>query len=171
MLKQFIETGRIVGTHGIRGEMRLEVWADSPQFLQGIKKLYLNDNGENGLNVVSARPHKNIVILKIKGVESIEKAEEFRGKIVYLDRNDKPLEEGRYYIQDLVGCTVLHFETDEKLGELTEVSQTGANDVWHIQKGEKEYLIPVIPSVVKTVEPQNGIIKITPLKGIFDDAN
>ena len=168
MLKQFIETGRIVGTHGIRGEMRLEVWADSPQFLQGIKKLYLNDNGENGLNVVSARPHKNIVILKIKGVESIEKAEEFRGKIVYLDRNDKPLEEGRYYIQDLVGCTVLHFETDEKLGELTEVSQTGANDVWHIQKGEKEYLIPVIPSVVKT---QNGIIKITPLKGIFDDAN
>lgn len=171
MLKQFIETGRIVGTHGIRGEMRLEVWADSPQFLSGLKYLYLSAEGEGRLELAAARPHKNICILKVKGVDTIEQAERYRSRIVYLDRKDRPLENGRYFIQDLLGCNVMHAETGEKLGEISEVSQTGANDVWHIKRGEQEYLIPVIPQVVSSVEPENGIVKIVPLKGIFDDEN
>lgn len=169
MLKQFIETGKIVGTHGIRGEMRLEVWADSPQFLVGIKKLYLSPDGEKALDITAVRPHKNICILKAKGVESIEEAEKYRGKVVYLNRNDRPLEEGRCYIQDLLGCKVINAETGRELGEICEVTQTGANDVWHIKQGENEYLIPVIPDVVRSVEPENGIVKIIPLKGIFED--
>ncbi len=169
MLKQFIDTGRIVGTHGIRGEMRLEVWADSPQFLSGIKQLYLSDKGENAFSVVAARPHKNICILKVKGVDTIEEAEKYRGKVVYINRADKRLEKGRYYIQDLIGCRVFDENSGREYGIISEVSQTGANDVWHIKSGEKEYLIPVIPQVVKSVNVEEEIVKITPLRGIFED--
>ena len=169
MLKQYIETGRIVGTHGIRGEMRLEVWADSPEFLKGIKQLYLSSNGEGCLKLTAARPHKNICILKAKDIDTIEEAEKYRGKVVYINRNDKPLEKGRYYIQDLLGCAVFHAETGNKLGEISDVTQTGANDVWHIKSGENEYLIPVIPDVVKSVDVEKEEVKIVPLRGIFED--
>ena len=169
MLKQYIETGRIVGTHGIRGEMRLEVWADSPQFLAGIKQLYLSENGEKSIFLAAARPHKNICILKVKGVDSIEEAEKYRGRVVYINRDDRPLEKGRYYIQDLLGCIVFHAEAKKELGVISEVSQTGANDVWHIKSGEREYLIPVIPDVVKKVDVEGRTVEILPLRGIFED--
>ena len=169
MLKQYIDTGRIVGTHGIRGEMRLEVWADSPQFLAGIKRLYLSETGDKTLDIIAARPHKNICILKVKGIDTIEEAEKYRGKVVYINRNDRRLEKGRYFVQDLLGCAVVHSESGAELGIISDVSQTGANDVWHIKKGETEYLIPVIPDVVKNVDVENSLIRILPLRGIFED--
>ena len=86
MKKQFLETGRIVGTHGIKGEVRIEPWCDSPQFLCAFKKLYLDEKGETFFEVKS-RPHKNIVLAKIKGVETIDQAERLRGKIVYINRD------------------------------------------------------------------------------------
>jgi len=169
LLKQYIETGRIVGTHGIRGELRLEVWADSPEFLKGIKHLYLSGDGSACLELAAVRPHKNICILKAKGIDTIEEAEKYRGKVVYINRKDKPLERGRYYIQDLIGCEVFHAETEEKLGDICDVTQTGANDVWHIKRGENEYLIPVIPDVVKSVDVEKAKVTIIPLRGIFED--
>ena len=169
MIKQFIETGRIVGTHGVRGEMRLEVWADSPAFLSGMKRLYLSEQGDKQISLLAARPHKNICILKVKGVDTIEEAEKYRGKVVYINRDDKKLEKGRYYIQDLIGCKVFHHETEKELGYICEVTQTGANDVWHIKSGENEYLIPVIPDVVRMVDVEKEMVRIVPLRGIFED--
>ena len=169
MIKQFIETGRIVGTHGIKGEMRLEVWADGPEYLSGIKKLYFDEKGSAPADVAAVRPHKNICILKIKGIDTIEQAETLRGRVVYINRDDRPLEKGRYYISDLIDCAVYHAETGELLGKITDVSATGANDVWHIERNGHEYLIPNIPDVVKDVCPERGEVRIIPLKGLFDD--
>ncbi len=171
MVKQFIETGRIVGTHGVKGEMRLQVWADGPEFLTGIKRLYFDDKGSAPAEVAVIRPHKNICILKIKGIDTIEQAEAFRERVVYINRDDRPLEKGRYYISDLIGCGVLHAETGELIGKIADVSATGANDVWHIERGGREYLIPNIPDVVKEVAPERDEVRIIPLKGLFDDEN
>ena len=91
MRKQFLDTGKIVGTHGIRGEVRIDPWCDSPEFLCAFKKLYLDENGETFIEVKS-RPHKHIVLAKIKGVDTIEQAERLRGKIVYINRADIQLE-------------------------------------------------------------------------------
>lgn len=168
--KQYLETGKIVGTHGIKGEVRIDAWCDSPEFLCYFKKLYLDENGETFIEVKS-RPHKNVTITKIKGVESIEEAERYRGKVVYLNRDDIQLEEGVNFIQDLIGLEVRDAD-DESIvyGKITDVIYTGANDVYEITDGSgKKYLAPVIDDVVIEINVDEGFVLIQPMKGIFDD--
>lgn len=169
MPKQYIETGRVVGTHGVKGELRIQPWSDSPDFLLDFDTLYLNDTGTDLIKVTASRVHKNLVLLKVDGVESIEDAERMRGKTVYINRNDVEMEDGRHFVQDLIGCAVSHADTGEDLGKISDVSATGANDVWHIMRDGREYLIPVIPDVVISVDIKAESVKIRPLEGIFDE--
>ncbi len=171
MKKQFLETGKITGTHGIRGFVRVQPWCDNGEFLKGFKMLYLDKNGNNMLEVEKIQPNGNVMIIKFKGIDSIERAETLRNNILYINRDDAKLPEGSYFVQDLIGCTVYDFNSNEVLGTVSDVSQTGANDVWHIKNGEKEYLIPVIDEVVNKVDIYAAEVYITPLKGIFDDEN
>lgn len=169
MRKEFIESGKIVGTHGIRGMVRIQPWCDSCEFLCGFKKLYLNSTGTEFINITSAKPHGNVVIAAIKGIDTIEKAEAFRNKVLYINRKDANLEEDRYFIQDIIGSTVYDADTNKILGKISDVSATGANDVWHIKKDDKEYLIPCIDEVVISVDIDADKVVIRPLKGIFED--
>ncbi|MBE6750863.1 MAG: 16S rRNA processing protein RimM [Ruminococcaceae bacterium] len=169
MLKQFLEAGKIVGTHGIKGMLRVQAWCDSADFLKQFKYVYTDKNGENRLEIKSVQPHGNIVLMQIKGVNSIDEAEALRNKVIYISRKDAKLPEGRYFIDDLIGCKVLDFESSNELGTLTEVSSTGANDVWHITNSKGEYLVPAIEEVIVSVDTLNSLITIKPLKGIFDD--
>ncbi|MEE0855813.1 MAG: ribosome maturation factor RimM [Ruminococcus sp.] len=169
MRKQFLDTGKIVGTHGIRGEVRIDPWCDSPEFLCAFKKLYLDENGETFVEVKS-RPHKHIVLAKIKGVDTIEQAERLRGKIVYINRADIQLDEGVNFVQDLLGLEVTDAESGRVYGKITDVLRTGANDVYEITDDSgKKYLAPVIDEVIRETNVDGGYIKITPMKGLFDD--
>lgn len=169
MRKQFLDTGKIVGTHGIRGEVRIDPWCDSPEFLCAFKKLYLDENGETFIEVKS-RPHKHIVLAKIKGVDTIEQAERLRGKIVYINRADIQLDEGVNFVQDLLGLEVTDAESGRVYGKITDVLRTGANDVYEITDDSgKKYLAPVIDEVIRETNVDGGYIKITPMKGLFDD--
>lgn len=171
MIKNFLEIGKIVSTHGIKGEVRVQPWCDNPQFMKKFKTLYFDKNGEKPISVMGCRPHGNVVILMLEGIDTVEKAQALRNNILYMNRKDINLPKGQYFIQDLFDCTVIDADDESvKYGILTDVSETGANDVWHItdEKG-KEYLIPVIKSVVIDTDVERGIIKIRPLKGIFDD--
>jgi len=168
MKQQYIETGVVTGTHGIRGELRVQPWCDSPEDLTIHKKLYLDAGGVEPLTIINARAHKQMVILKVKGIDTVEQAEALRGKTIYLDRKKLKLAKGQYLIVDLIGCRVFDSTTGETLGVVSDVSQTGANDVWHITKDGQEYLIPAVPSVVDRVDVDHEEIYITPLKGIFD---
>ena len=169
MLKRYLETGKIVGTHGVKGMMRVQAWCDSADFLKQFKKIYTDKNGENALTVTSCQPHGNVVLMAVKGIDSIERAETLRNNILYINRDDAHLPEGSYFVQDLIGCTVYDFNSNEVLGVVSDVTQTGANDVWHVKKEDKEYLIPVIDEVVQKVDVDASEVFITPLKGIFDD--
>lgn len=171
MIKKFLEIGEIVGTHGIRGEIRLNPWCDSPEFVTKFKTLYFDSNGSCAAQIKSARPHGNIALLTIKDIDTVEKAQKLRGKVLYMKRSDAKLPEGTYFIAELKGCTVYDADNPEKVyGTLTDVSETGANDVWHITDADgKEYLIPSIPDVVIETDVAADRIVIRPLKGIFDD--
>lgn len=171
MIKEFLEIGEIVGTHGIRGEMRLNPWCDSPEFVTKFKTLYYDSNGSCAAQIKAARPHGNIVLLSIKDIDTVEKAQKMRGKVLYMKRSDAKLPDGTYFIAELIGCTVYDADNPEKVyGTLTDVSETGANDVWHIKNSEgKEYLIPSIPDVVIETDVAKNRVVIRPLKGIFDD--
>ncbi len=169
MKKQFLETGKIVGTHGIKGEVRIDPWCDSPEFLCMFKRLYLDPNGESFIDVKS-RPHKNITITKIKGVDSIDSAEKLRGRVVYIDRSDISLEDGVHFVQDLIGLEVIDEKTRKVYGKISDVIFTGANDVYEItDENGKKYLAPVIDEVIIETNTDEGYVLINPMKGIFDD--
>ena len=168
-MKKYIETGKIVGTHGIKGMVRVQPWSDSGEFLSGFKCFYLDENGNKKIEVKSAKPHGNVVLMALKGVDTIEDAERLRSSVIYIDRKDVILPEGRYFISDLIGCTVTDADSNEILGEITDVSATGANDVWHITKNLKEYLVPAIDEVIVSVDIENEKVIIRPIKGIFDN--
>ena len=169
MKNRYLETGKVVGTHGVKGMARVQLWADSQDFLSKFKRVYTDKNGENKLEIIKAQAHGNVCIVAFKGINTIEEIEKYRGTVLYIDRNDIKLPKGHYFIADLIGCNVIDADTTEALGVITEVSETGANDVWHILKDNKEYLVPAIPPVIVKVDTENDTVIIRPLKGIFDD--
>ena len=89
MRKEYLELGRIVGTHGVRGEMKLELWCDGPEFVSQFHTVYLDENGEQPLALLSARAHKNQSLLTVRGYDSIEKAETLRNRVLYIRRTDR----------------------------------------------------------------------------------
>ena len=159
--KQLLETGKIVNTHGIKGELKVEPWSDSPEFLLQFKKVYIDETLHH---VVSARVHGRMVIMQLSGVFSIADAIPYKNKLIYFDREDAVLKEGSWFIQDIIGLTVTD-ENGTRLGTLTEVLFLPASDVY-IVKGEQEHLIPAVPEYVKKVDIEAGTIIVSLIEGM-----
>lgn len=168
-MKQFLEIGEIVGTHGIKGEVRVYPWADSGEFLCGFETLYF-DEGKKPIRIIKARVHKNIVIMQLVGINTVEAASALRSKVLWMNRDDVELDDDTYFIQDLIGLNVVDVDNSKKYGILSDVSFTGANDVYHIKGADgKESLIAAVPSVVIETDLDNNVMRIRPLKGTFED--
>jgi 16S rRNA processing protein RimM len=165
---KFLEAGQIVGTHGVRGEVRVQPWCDSPQQFATFKKLYWDKEGKQPVKL-RARPHKNVALALLEGVDTVEKAQVLRGKMLYVDRKDLKLPKGHYLVQDLIGLTIVDADTGETYGTLTDVSQTGANAVYHMATEKGEVLIPAIPDVVIEIDFKKDILRLRPMKGLLDD--
>ena len=168
MKKQYLEAGRIVGTHGVRGEMRVEVWMDSPEALKKYKKLYL-DEGKKDLGLISSRVHKSLLLITVEGISDATTADTMRGKVLYIDRDDAKLPKGRYFISDLIGLEVYDGSTGVYYGKIDDVIQAPANDVYRIINGDKEYLFPAVKPMIKSTDIDQGRVEILPIPGIFDD--
>lgn len=173
MIKEYLELGKIVGTHGVRGEMKLDYWCDTPEFVKKFKTVFLDNEGNRSLDILSARAHKNQVLLTVKGVDTIEKAEVYRNTVLYIRRNDVGLKDGAWFIAELLGCTV--YDADDPgviYGVIGDVYNTGANDVWVIETpGGEEVHIPAIKEVVISADVAGNAAFIRPLKGLFPDAD
>lgn len=168
MKKRFLEAGKLVRTHGVRGELCLEPWADSPEFLLGIKEFYWDSEGRKPVGLLSSRVHKGRLLVTLEGVDTVEKGDALRGRVLWLDREDVALEEGRYFLEDLIGLTAVDGNTGAVYGRLEEVLPAPANDVYRIVDGEKEYLFPAVPHMVKKIDLEGGRIQLLPIPGIFD---
>lgn len=170
MLQPFLEAGRIVGTHGVKGELRIEPWCDSADFLSKFRTLYWDSNGASSVQVLSSRVHKRLLLAYLEGVTSATQGDSMRGRVLYLRRADVKLPEGTWFVQDMIGLTVLDYDSGKEYGKLTDILKTGANDVYEITALDgKTYLLPSIPQVVLVRDPEAGVMKIRPIKGIFDD--
>ncbi len=170
MIKPYLEAAKIVSTHGVMGEVRAQSYCDDPGILCHLSMLYLDPQGKRPIGLQQGRVHKNVVILKLDGVNSLEDAQKLRGQMLYLDRRDLVLEPGQYFIQDLLGCTVADADhPEQEYGVLVDVTNTGASDIYHIKAPDGRLLLaPAIPQVVKQVDPEQGKILIIPLEGLFD---
>lgn len=166
--EKYLETGKIVSTHGLRGDMNLVYWSDDAEFLKQFKYLYIGKNKEK-VKVTKCSPHKNLILLHIEGTETIEDAQKLRNTIVYIDRDDAQLPEGSYFFEDLIGLEVRDEASGEVYGEITDIQHTGANDIYEVTKGKRRVWIPAIPLVVKNTDTENGVMIISPMEGLFDD--
>lgn len=158
---QYLEAGRIINTHGLRGKVKIEVWADSPEFLRAFKTLYI---GSRAVAVRSSRVHSGFVIAAFEGVEDINAAMALRGKVVRIDRADVSLPEGRVFVADLIGARVVS-DTGAELGTLTDVWERPANNVY-VVKGEREVLIPEVPEFILSLDADNGVITVRLIDGL-----
>lgn len=161
--KQFLESGKIVNTHGIKGEVKIQPWCDSPEFLKKFKTLYI---GSEAYKVISARVHKDCVIVLFDGINDVNEAMRLKNKVVSINRSDAKLPKGKWFIQDIIGLPVF----DEKRGEigtLREVLDMPAGDLYVVagQDG-KEHMIPSVPEFIKEIDPEAGRITVALIEGM-----
>lgn len=161
MKKEFLEVGKIVNTHGVRGEVKLQPWADSPEFLLKFKTLYLDGKA---IKLRAARVHKNMVILSLDGVEDVNAAMALKEKVLCIRRADAKLPKGSFFIQDIIGAEVVD-EQGVKLGELADVLDLPGNSVY-VVRGEREIMIPAVPEFILKTDADAGVITVRLIEGM-----
>ena len=157
----YVEAGEIVNTHGVRGEVKILPWVDSPEFLQKFKILYLDGRP---LRVRSGRVHKGCVIASLEGVDDVNAAMALKGKTVCIAKADAKLPKGTFFLADIVGARVVT-EDGAELGVLTEVLDLPGNRVYVVQ-GETEHLIPAVPEFILKTDAENKIITVHLIEGM-----
>ena len=163
MKQPFIEAGRITNTHGVRGEVKIEVWLDSPDDLKHYRRVFI-DGQERRL--LSARPQNRFAIAKLEDVDDVNAVMPLKGKTVYIAREDAPLPPGGYFLQDLLDARVVR-EDGSPVGVLTEILERPANNVYVVTDPEgKEILIPAVPAFILSADAEEGVVTVRLLEGM-----
>ena len=164
-----LEVGQIVNTFGIKGFVKVNPWVDDITRFDKLKTVYIKIRKEQKeLEIEEVKYHKNQVLIKFKGIETIEQAEVYRNAILEISREDAiPLEEGEYFIADLLESEVFTDE-GEKLGILEDIYNTGSSDIY-VVKNElgKSILLPRIDDVIKEIDVENKKIIVHLLEGLI----
>ena len=172
MASRFLEAGKVVSTHAVRGEVKVLPWSDSPHALCGLKELYLDNSGRQPLTVESARPHKNFALIKFRGYDDIDTSRKLIERVLWLDRRDITLEPGEHFIADLIGLTAIDADDDSvSYGAVIDITDNGAHDVYHIRLDNgKIGMVPAAGGIVAEINTDRGFISIRPVEGLFDYA-
>ena len=167
MKKQFLEIGRIVNTHGIRGDVKVQPWCDSPEFLAEFDRLYTKSRQE--LHVLRAAVPKGCVLMHLEGVDSVEEAQKLRNTVLYMNRDDVELEEGAFFIQDVIGLPAYDERVGRQIGIVKEISDGPAGDLYVIQDGDKTHYIPGVSAFLREVDLENGQVTFCTIEGLLAD--
>lgn len=168
-MQDILQVGAITSTHGIAGEVKVFPTTDDPKRFKKLKSVLLDTGrGMKELQITQVKFFKNMVILKFRDHDKIEDVMAYKGKNLYVTReNAVKLKKDEYFIADLIGMQV-YDEEDNCLGELTDVMQTGANDVYVVEMADgKEVLIPAIGQCILDVDVENGTMKVHLLEGLL----
>ena len=165
MLQQYLEVGKVTNVHGLMGEVRVQPWADSPDFLCKFKTLYV-DKSHWPIEVERARVHKNMVIIKFRGVTDVPSALAMRNAILYIDRADANLPEGSFFLADIYGLEVRDAQSGEVLGKIADVLTLPANNVYVVKGGARELMIPAVPQFIAETNIEQGYIRVNMMEGL-----
>ena len=168
-MEQLLRVGAIASTHGIRGEVQVFPMTDDVRRFQDCKELLLDTGKEKKkVEIESVKFFKQFVILKFRGYDSINDIEAYKGKELYVTReNAVSLEQGEYFIADLIGLSVFD-EEENRIGTLKDVIETGANDVYSVETDEGEILLPAIRDCILDVDVEGGKMHVHILPGLLD---
>ena len=163
MKKEFLEAGKIVNTHGIRGEVKLLPWADSASFLQAFDTLYIDGAP---VRLLASRVHKHMLIAQLEGVAGIDDAIALKNKLVYIRRADAALEPGQFFIQDILGLPVVD-EAGAPIGTLREILPRPGGDVYVIaNESGGEHLVPDVGAFILEKNLDAGFIRVRFIEGM-----
>ncbi len=165
MLKQYLEVGKVTNVHGLMGEVKVQPWADSPEFLCQFKTLYV-DEAHFPMTVQRARVHKNMVIIKFDGPTDVPSALSLRNAILYIDRSDVDLPEGAFFLADIYGLAVRDAATGEVLGKIADVLTLPANNVYVVKGGARELMIPAVPQFIAETNVEGGYLRVNLMEGL-----
>ena len=166
--KSYIECGKVINTHGCHGGVKLDSWCNSPEDLAALKNVYIKKNDEYiAYKVLKASVFKQIVIFTLKGVDSMDDALALKDKTVYAKRSDFDLEEGEYFIADMIGLNVIHAETGKIYGTISEIINRGASDIYVVKTPNGERMMPAVDEFVDHVDINQGVF-VRPIDGLLD---
>ena len=172
MKQAYLEGGRICTSHGVRGLVKVEHLCDSQSVLQKVKKIYFKgrDGSFTERQVLSCSAMGQFLLMGIQGLTTREEAIAYRGKIFYVDREDIPLAEGAMFIADMIGLPVIHAESGESLGHISDVNDVAGRRIYYVKYQGREVLIPDVPEFIKEIDESKGM-SVMPIPGLFDEAD
>ncbi len=170
-MTEYLECGKIVGAHGVRGTARVESYCDSPSVLAGLPAVYLRaaDGSYRRMAVVKGAVKPPHALLTLEGIDTPEGVLALRGRVLYAHREDIPLQEGDYFIADLLGLPVIDADSGVRYGELVWVDDAPASMLYTVRTDSgRDVLFPAVPEFVKEIKI-GECVRIRPIPGFFDE--
>ena len=168
-MTKYLEIGQIVNIFGIKGMVKVKSFSENIERFDKLKNVYVKSKTENKIyEIEEVKYHKNMVLIKFKGIDNPETANLLRNSFLLVDRSkEEPLEEGMYYIVDMIGLDVFD-ENNELLGHLEDIFNTGSNDIYVIKNEQgKQILLPAIKEVIKKIDLENKKIFVHLIPGLI----
>ena len=159
--KEKIDAGKLINTHGIAGEMKAEVWLDSPQFMKTFSRFFIR---EKEYAVLSSRVQKGFLYLKLEGIGDLNAAMALKGSVLQIAREDAHLPAGAYFLCDIIGARVVD-EKGTEIGVLEDIEENPAAPIY-VVKGVREHLIPGVPAFIRHVDAENGLVTVHLIEGM-----
>ena len=166
--KNYIECGKIINTHGCRGGLKAEAWCnDESDFLE-LERVFLK-NGSSFVEhkILKASVFKQFIIFELDGIDDMDKAIALKNRILYARREDFSLEEGEYFIVDIIGLDVIDADNGKVYGSLKEIINRGASDIYVVKTENGETMIPAVDEFIISVDVNKGVY-VRPIEGMFD---
>ena len=165
---KYLECGKIINTHGVKGGIKIESWCDSPEVLLDLNKIYFKTGyGFEKRKIISSTVMKRHVMAYIEGVNDIDTAAALKETVIYADREDIPLEDGDFFIIDLVDLPVIDVDSGVEYGKVSDVFNTGASDIYTVKTPGGDRMIPAVPEFIIEIDTDRGIF-VRPIEGMFD---
>lgn len=160
-----IEIGKIVNTHGLKGTVKVQPWADFPEIFEELPRVFCNNTE---YEIISVSYQKNLVLLNLKGVNDLNVAEKLKNSVLCAERDDmEELPEDTYYVTDLIGCMVL--ENDTEIGKVSDVIATGGVDLYEIRRsGNKPLYLPASKENILNIDVEAKTIQVKIPEGLLD---
>lgn len=170
MSEKYLECGKIVGTHGVRGGVRMASLCDSAEVLASLRQMYKKTaSGWREYKVREAFVHKSMAVVTFEEITSLDGAIAMRDVVMYADREDIPREEGSFFISDLIGLEIKDHESGEVYGVLSEVISPAGRDIYVVKKSDGgEFMIPCVSEFVIRIAPEEGAIFVRLIDGMMD---
>ncbi len=169
MINEYLECGKIINTHGVIGEVKVESYCDSPYVLASLKKVYVKKgDAYEAVDVGRAFVSKNAAVMRLSCIEDMDAAQRMRDTVLYASREDIPLDDGAYFIADLIGLDVIDARSGRLYGRIHEVINRGASDIYVVKTKTGEVLFPAVDEFIESVDVERAVY-INPIEGMFED--